>query len=310
MKAFISYSHRDSASLERLHTHLAMLRREGAVTEWYDREILAGDQVDNEVSVNLENSDLFLALASPDFLHSNYCYEKEMERAIEKHDSGQMRIIPIIVEPCDWKASPLVRFKALPRDGEPISDWTNENNAYLDIVNELRRVVQNEGTEHPPSMPTESVSETVQTRYRIKKNFDDIDRGDFRDVAFQAIRDYFQKSIAEIDTVEGLRGRFRELGPQSFSCTVLNQMKERTQAHITVHAASNPHGFGDITYSFSENAPANTANGWLSIESDEFDLYLKQHGFSRMGEDQRVSQQTAAEMLWEEFLSNAGISYD
>lgn len=287
-----------------------MLRREGALKEWYDREILAGDPVDSEVSANLESADLFLALASPDFLHSNYCYEKEMERAIEKHEFGQMRVIPIIVEPCDWKASPLVRFKALPRDGEPISDWTNENNAYLDIVNELRRISKNEVAAQRPIARKEGVIEAVQTGYRIKKDFDGIDRADFRDAAFRSIRDYFQKSIAEIDTVEGLRGRFRELGPQSFSCTVLNQMKDRAQAHITIHAASSSQGFGDITYSFSENAPANTANGWLSVESDEFDLYLMQHGFSRMGADQRVSQQTAAEMLWEEFLSNAGISYD
>ena len=310
MKAFISYSHRDSSSLDRLHIHLAMLRRDGAITEWYDREILGGDPVDSEVSANLESSDIFLALVSPDFLHSNYCYEKEMERAIEKHDSGQMRVIPIIVEPCDWKASPLVRFKALPRDGEPISHWTNENTAYLDIVNELRRIARNESTTQRQSEGTESMPEATQTRYRIKKNFDDIDRADFRDISFQAIRVYFQKSIVEIDTVEGLRGRFRELGPQSFTCTVLNQMKDRAQAHITVHAVSSSQGFGDISYSFSESAPANTANGWLSIESDEFDLYLLQHGFSRMGEDQRVSEQIAAEMLWEEFLSNAGISYD
>ena len=308
MKAFISYSHLDSSSLERLHTHLAMLRREGSLNEWYDRKILAGDPVDSEVSANLESSDLFIALLSPDFLNSNYCYEKEMERAIEKHDSGEIRVIPIIVEPCDWKASPLVRFKALPKDGEPISSWTNQNNAYLDIVNELRRIVQNERMDQQ-SVHSESVRKASEARYRIRKDFDDIDRADFRDVAFSAIRDYFQKSITEIDRVEGLRGRFRELGPQSFTCTVLNQMKGRSQAHITVHATSSSHGFGDVTYSFSENAPANTANGWFSIESDEFDLYLLQHGFSRMGDDQRVSQQTAAEMLWEEFLGNAGVSF-
>jgi len=71
-KAFISYSHRDEKALGRLHTHLAMLRRENLIMTWYDREILAGDEIDREVSSNLRDSDLFLALVSPGFLDSNY----------------------------------------------------------------------------------------------------------------------------------------------------------------------------------------------------------------------------------------------
>jgi hypothetical protein len=60
MKAFISYSHKDAWALDRLHTHLAMLRREGSILEWYDREILAGGDIDQEVSEQLEACDLFL----------------------------------------------------------------------------------------------------------------------------------------------------------------------------------------------------------------------------------------------------------
>lgn len=82
-KAFISYSHRDEKALERLHTHLATLRREQKITAWYDREILAGDDVDNVINSNLRESEIFLALVSPDFLASSYCYEREMEKALE-----------------------------------------------------------------------------------------------------------------------------------------------------------------------------------------------------------------------------------
>ena len=71
MKAFISYSHKDEAALRRLHTHLAVLRREGRIDEWFDREILAGGEIDAEIAERLEFSGLFLLLVSPDFLASD-----------------------------------------------------------------------------------------------------------------------------------------------------------------------------------------------------------------------------------------------
>jgi hypothetical protein len=58
VRAFISYSHKDSGALDRLHTHLAVLKREGKITEWYDREILAGGEVDKEIATQLASSDL------------------------------------------------------------------------------------------------------------------------------------------------------------------------------------------------------------------------------------------------------------
>jgi hypothetical protein len=151
-KAFISYSHRDEKSLERLHAHLATLRREGKITAWYDREILAGDDIDGAIGTNLKESEIFLALVSPDFLASNYCYEQEMAKALQRHAEGTLRVVPVILEPCDWKTTPLGKLKALPKDGKAISTWTNENIAYLDVVTELRRLAPNERRRRPEDL--------------------------------------------------------------------------------------------------------------------------------------------------------------
>ena len=315
MKAFISYSHKDEWALERLHTHLAMLRRDGQINEWYDREILAGGNFNQEISEQLESCELFLALVSPDFLASNYCYETEMNRALERHDAGEVRVVPIIIEACDWKVSPLGKLKALPRDGKPVGEWTNQNTAFLDVVTELRRIlIENEKT--APAVIPEPTFEpsSPDRRYRVKRDFDDIDRGDFRDKAYSDIRDYFKSAVAEIDGIEGLRGRFTEIGPQSFTCTVINRGMDRGTAHITVHVSNANIGMGDIYYSFSENAPVNTANGGFRIESDEYDLFLRPSmlavHYNANHANDRVSTQSAAEMLWREFLEQTGISYD
>ena len=316
MNVFISYSHKDDAALERLHTHLAVLRRDGRIEGWFDREILAGGEIDAEVGERLEASGLFLLLVSPDFLASDYCVEREMERALERHRSGEARVVPIIVEPCDWASTPLRDLKALPRDGKPVRDWTNENNAYLDVVQELRRVLEVEevpqAAEHGEAAGREAPGRSGVRRYRVKRDFDEIDRSDFREAAFGVIRDYFERAVTEIDAIEDLRGRFVSLSAASFTCTIVNRARERGTAHITVHGRRENVGFGDISYSFIENAPPNTANGMFAIEVDEYELYLSSMMMMGFGgrQQERLTPETAAEHLWEEFFQQAGVSSD
>lgn len=314
-KAFISYSHKDEKALDRLHTHLATLRRAGQISAWYDREILAGGEVDREVSSNLNESEIFLALVSPDFLASNYCYELEMETALKRHEEGSMRVIPIILEPCDWKSTPLGRLKALPKDGKPISTWTNENVAYLDVVNELWRVIS------PPNDHDEDLTKQAPStqkrgsprQYRIKKDFDAIDRDEFQHKSLKTITEYFRRSIDELNEIGGpIRARFEKMSDLAFTCTVLNKAARNSEAHITVHGGSERSFGGDISYSFSKRAPDNTANGFIRVESNEYELYLKLDSFAfHCSEvEQFLSAEQVAKKLWSEFISHAGIDHD
>src|SRR5688572_15795224 len=191
-KVFISYAHEDAKVLERLHKHLAVLRRDGKISEWFDREILVGGVLDREITKNLDNSDIFLPIVSPDFLASNYCYEKEMTRAIERHEAGDMRIVPIIAEPCEWLQTPLKKFKAAPKDGTAISDWTNPNTAYLNIAGELRRLVENIENNAGQNVSERAGSSTGSRKYKVKKDFDEVDKSEFRDKAFEVFCTYFE----------------------------------------------------------------------------------------------------------------------
>ncbi len=311
MKIFISYTHRDAIALERLHSHMSLLKRDGIIASWYDREILAGGDINKEISRQLASCDIFIALVSSDFFNSDYCYEVEMEQALARHDAGEIRIIPVIVRPCEWQSSPLKMLKALPKDGRPISEWKNEDTAYLDVVREIRRTIMSAATEPEDLIESGRISSIAPSKkLRVKKDYDKIDRGDFRDECFKAISDYFAESATELDSVDGVRCRFRDLGPTSFSCTILNQKMNHGEAHITIHSGSNSFGIGDITYSFKENAPSNTANGWLSIDSDEYDLYINWHGSGFSSSDNRVSIEMVAVSLWKEFSAIAGIAHE
>lgn len=312
MDAFISYSHRDAAALERLHVHLAVLRRDGLIDAWFDRDILAGGNVDSEIAERLETSGLFLLLVTPDFLNSEYCVEKEMARAMARQACGEARVIAIIVEPCDWQSTILRSIKVVPQDGRSVSEWTNSNSAYLNVVQEIRRAIESD--QRQIELPARAAAPAEpQRRYRAKRDFDDIDRSEFREASFTQIRDYFQKALSELDSLDDFRARFRDLSETSFGCTIVNRARDRGTAHLTLHMGQGGRsGFGDLHWSFEENARDNGAHGWLLIGQDEFDLYLQSNSFhvGRAEDRSRMTPLQAAQMLWEDLLERAGISYD
>ena len=143
--AFVSYSEKDERYRERLDVSLVQLRRNKLILVWHDRKILPGQEWDREIDKNLESADIVMLLVSPDFLASDYAYSREMLRALERHQSGSATVVPIILRPSDWQYSPLASLQALPSRGRPVSSWPNRDQAWLDIVQGLRRLLSGQG---------------------------------------------------------------------------------------------------------------------------------------------------------------------
>jgi hypothetical protein len=140
---FCSYSHRDEHYLEVLKTWLVSLERDGLIEEWHDSMISAGSEWEEDIAEHLETSDMVLLLITPYFMASQYIYEKEISRAVENHRQGKARVIPIIVRPSPpWKSTPFGRLKALPKDGKPITAWSNQDDAWLDVFKGVQRAIE------------------------------------------------------------------------------------------------------------------------------------------------------------------------
>lgn len=316
--AFISYAHTDAKALDRLHKHLAMLKREGALNAWTDHAILPGDHVNEAISAQLKQSTTFIALVSPDYLASRYCYEKEFELALTLARAGRMRIVPVILEPCDWLSSPLKEFLALPKDGLAISSWTNQNNAFLDVVTGLRRILKmpDERGEVGSGFDTIATPPRAGTvrQLRIKQDFDAIQRGDFADKTFTVIQDYFRASCDELTRIEDLRARFEVMDSTAFTCTVVNRGRLRGgEAHITVrNGKGRSTGFGgEISYLNERYGEANTSNGSIRVEHDDYNLFLTMGQLGLSGRDkEKITPEQAAAKLWAEFVMRAGIEYE
>jgi len=309
MKIFISYSHRDEGVVERLITHMAALKREGVVQEWYDRKITAGSILDEAILGELEDSDLVLLIVSPDFIASDYCYERELARAREKAKSGELLIVPVIAEPCDWLGL-LGDLKAIPKDGKPISEWTSQNTALLDVVQELRRIV--EAVPRSKTRVVEQHETTIQgpQKYKVKRQFDEIDKAEFIENSFAEIRSYFEGASAEIEALDGIKARFTSVSDSEFACRIVNQNIANGRAFISVRCRSGGRHFsGDIDYSNSENASGNSSNGGFSVQADDYSLaWVGRISFS--GSERTMSTKEVAEVLWKDFVAQAGIHHD
>lgn len=142
IEVFISYSHKDEELKDELYIHLANLIRQGKIKPWQDRAIEAGVEWDAEIKARLEAAELILLLVTPRFIASEYCFDKEMQRAMERHAAKTARVIPIIMKPCDWQDTLFSKLQVLPRDAKPVTSWTDQDEALLNVVQGIRRAVE------------------------------------------------------------------------------------------------------------------------------------------------------------------------
>lgn len=142
IKVFYSYSHKDEDFRKDLEKHLIILKRQGIIESWYDREIKAGNDWEDEITKRLNTADIILLLISSDFLASDYCVDAEVERAMERHEANLARVIPVILRACEWTYAPFGKLQALPKNALPVMEWSNRDRAILDIVKEIRKIAE------------------------------------------------------------------------------------------------------------------------------------------------------------------------
>src|SRR5260370_8754597 len=149
---FFCYAHEDEALLNKLKAHLRSLQRQGLIDVWHDRDISAGTEWEQEIKKHLNEANIILLLVSPDFMDSDYCYSIEMKRALERHQHGEARVIPIILRRVYWQGI-LGTLQALPTDAKPVRSWPDVDEALFDVTEGIGKVVVQLGLPKPFSSP-------------------------------------------------------------------------------------------------------------------------------------------------------------
>src|ERR1041384_3139221 len=112
VRVFISYSSADESLRKELDQHLSLLKREGVLETWTFRDIDAGSDWQSTIHAQLELADVVLLLISSNFLSSDYCWNVELKRALQRHREGFTTVIPIILRDCDWSSAPFAAIQA------------------------------------------------------------------------------------------------------------------------------------------------------------------------------------------------------
>ncbi|MWB79870.1 TIR domain-containing protein [Pseudooceanicola sp. 216_PA32_1] len=313
-RVFISYSHKDEQLRNELEVHLTMLKRQGLIEPWHDRRLLAGDKLDRSIDEELNRADIFLLLISPDFIASDYCYEIEKGRALERHQEGTARLISVILRPCEWQETALGEFLVTPTDGKPISKWPDRDEAFQDVVKAIRKAVQQTGAapsptaaRTPPSAVTPSAAAPARERprssnMRLRKDFSDADRDAFLFEAFEFMAEFFQGSLDELQARnDGIETRLRRKDGDCFTATVYRNGNKVAGGTIRVGNTFGP----AITWLGDDSGRKNTHNESLSVGHDDQKLFLSPMGipFGGPGQDAHLTHEGAAEYLWDLLIS-------
>ena len=142
VEIFFCYARKDQPFLKKLKAHLIPLERDKLITTWVDTDIDAGKEWEQEINKHLNTAQVILLLVSPNFMNSDYCYSKEMIRAMERHESGEACVIPIILRQTYWQQAPFGKLQALPSDGLSIASWSNQDQAFINVVEGISKIIE------------------------------------------------------------------------------------------------------------------------------------------------------------------------
>jgi hypothetical protein len=313
MKAFVSYSHPDSHWLDILHKHLANLQREGIIDAWTDQQIPAGGSLEQQIGAALRSSELFIALLSPDYIASNYCYTQEFKEALQRQEAGTIIIVPVIVEPCDWLNTPFSQFKAVPKDGKPVSTWENKNTAFLDVVQNLRKLISMGVVPGGGKTPNVPKSPTGMSRnYRVQKDFDSIEKMDFVEQTFQEVKELLKRYIDEITQMENVKVRTVKDTKTEMECILVNRNKIAAESQMRITTEKGNSGFsvmrsaeGQIGYSIGMG---NQRTRNFSLSVDQYHLFwVDGNYYGSSGKAKELSARDMADLIWNEWLESVGI---
>lgn len=311
LSLFFSYSHADEELRDQLEQQLAILKRQKVISVWHDRRIIAGSEIDHSIDAQLEAANIILLLVSPAFLASDYCYDREMTRAMERHHAGEARVIPVILRPCGWHDAPFGKLLATPTDGKPVTLWPDRDQAFLEVANAIKAAAKalDGSPSAPPAPATTAIPSFASpsaiaaaprsSNLRLAKTFTERDKDAFKLECFEYMAKFFENSLGELQSRnDGVEGAFRRIDANRFSAVIYRDGKAVTRCTVFMGGHSFING---IAYSATDTDESNSFNECLSVHSDDHMLYLRGMGmgsYTRQQADAKLSQEGASELYW------------
>ena len=123
-RIFISYSHGGNgpawkaALLPTLH----VFELHHLLDVWEDGKIRVSAYWDDDISQAMTSAQLAVVLLTKEALQSTYIVEREFPVLSGRQKQDQLPVVPVICEPCDWKAHEWIRATQAPNASNPLSE--------------------------------------------------------------------------------------------------------------------------------------------------------------------------------------------
>lgn len=308
-RVFLSYSHADASWRDQIEKQLRALQRQGVIEVWHDRRIEPGQDFAQLIDDHINQDEIILLLVSSDFIDSNYFYEIEMQRAMERHEAGEAVVIPVILRACNWTPLPFGKLQAVPEDGKPIKQWADPDEAMLQVavgVGKAASRLHKTPTENPKSARRAASDDAADvaapgprsSNLRLAKAFTQREKDQFKDDTFEYAAKFIENSLQELsERNPGYECVFKRVDANRFFATIYKDGKD--VARGTYFTGGGSFGSG-INYVQGETTGSNSCNESLNIEADDQSIYLKSLGMASFGggRERKLSQEGAAEHLW------------
>ncbi|MDQ2902563.1 MAG: TIR domain-containing protein [Ktedonobacteraceae bacterium] len=144
LQVFFSYAPADEDACKELDKQLVMLRRNKVITCQYSRNVIAGQEVANEIARYMSQSQIILLLISPDYLASDEVFDSEVALACSLYEAGLAHVIPVLLRPTnDWEEAFFGKLQPLPKDGIPINNHSprGREQAFFNVAQDIKKVV-------------------------------------------------------------------------------------------------------------------------------------------------------------------------
>jgi hypothetical protein len=166
-QCFISYSHCDYASFERLLTHLKPVAHLYGFKLFHDRRIKPGSYWTTTINAEIKQSDIFIPLITNDFFASDYIMQHELPAILERHKDDNALLIPVVYRESCWRNFFGDYIEVVPKNAKHnlvlIFKWPDREEGFAVAANAISSAIEDWFGVNPTSIFTALSPKRVKT---------------------------------------------------------------------------------------------------------------------------------------------------
>lgn len=219
IKLFIGFSNKDVSFLLELEKHLSTLKELGYIETWNRNEISFGKESISETKNKLDDSDLIICLLSSDFMATEY-FDKDLFSPL--FEMEEKIVLPILVRPVIYAGTPFEYIKILPSNRKAISQWSNEDEAWVEIVKEIHYLCEQQIENFQLSNFFSKEDKKINAPKIHCPEIPDISLFVGRENEIQELKEYLIYDHANLVFIQGLKG----VGKTDLSVKIAHELKD------------------------------------------------------------------------------------